>query len=158
MSGCVVYLNNCFLNRERRSTFTSFSFKISFLIRFLYVNNKNMNSWIKYKTINKLHRCWHYNHICRLLAAYKTLHFPSFAPWRKYRIGIYSEPIRTIPISVSEPMRIIPNQSKTRFVTRLMKNGKKLIQPSPRQQSKWIRTNPKPSFQSESMRMNLRWK
>ena len=41
-------------------------------------------------------------------------------PWRKYRIGIYSE-----------PMRIIPNQSEKPFVTRLMKNGKKSIRPDP---------------------------
>ena len=41
-------------------------------------------------------------------------------------------------------MRIIPNQSEKRFVTRLMKNGKKrsdLIRFNPRQQSEWIRIN-----------------
>ena len=49
----------------------------------------------------------------------------------KYRIGIHSESIRTIPISVSEPMRITLNQSEKRFVFRLMKNGKKSIRPNP---------------------------
>ena len=63
------------------------------------------------------------------------------APWRKYRIGIYSEPIRTIPISASRSMRIILNQSEKRFVSSLMKNGKKSIRPNPRQQSELIRTN-----------------
>ena len=29
-------------------------------------------------------------------------------------------------------MRIIPNQSEKRYVTRLMKNGKKSIRPNPR--------------------------
>ena len=37
------------------------------------------------------------------------------SPWRKYRIEIHSESIRTIPISVSEPMRTIPNQSGKTF-------------------------------------------
>ena len=59
-------------------------------------------------------------------------------PWRKYRIGIHSEPIRTIPTSVSEPMRIIQNQSEKSFISRLMKNGKNrsgLIRFNPKQQS-----------------------
>ena len=34
-----------------------------------------------------------------------------------------SELIRFIPISVSDPMRIILNQSERCFVSRLMKNG-----------------------------------
>ena len=42
-----------------------------------------------------------------------------------------SELFRFIPISVSEPMRIIPNQSEKSFVSRLMKNGKKSIRPNP---------------------------
>ena len=37
------------------------------------------------------------------------------------------ELFRFIPISVSEPMRIIPNQSEKLFVSRLMKNGQKSI-------------------------------
>ena len=46
-------------------------------------------------------------------------------------------------------MQIIPNQSEKCFVTCLMKNGRKSIRPNPRQISEWIRTNPKPCFQSE---------
>ena len=42
-----------------------------------------------------------------------------------------SELFRFIPISVSKPMRIIPNQSEKRFVTRLMKNSKRTIRPNP---------------------------
>ena len=38
---------------------------------------------------------------------------------------------RFIPISVSEPMRIILNQSEKRFLSRLMKNDKKSIRPNP---------------------------
>ena len=51
----------------------------------------------------------------------------SFSPWRKHRIEIHSEPIRTIPISIFEPMRTITNQFEKRFLTRLMKNGRKSI-------------------------------
>ena len=60
--------------------------------------------------------------------------------WRKIRIGLYSETMNTIRfilISVSEPIRIIPKQSKIRFVSRLMKNGEKLIQFYPRHRSEW---------------------
>ena len=46
-------------------------------------------------------------------------------------IPSHSEIFRFIPISVSEPMRIIPNESEKRFVSRLMKNGKKSIRPNP---------------------------
>ena len=52
-------------------------------------------------------------------------------------------------------MRIIPNQSEKRFVSRLVKNGKKSIRPNPMQQSELIRTNPKPSFQSRSIRVQF---
>ena len=44
-----------------------------------------------------------------------------FLPWQKYRIEIHSESIRIIPIFVSEPMRIIPNQSEKRFISPLAK-------------------------------------
>ena len=57
-----------------------------------------------------------------------------------------SELFRFIPISVSKPMRIIPNQSEKRFVTRLMKNGKKSIRPHPINSETSIRMN---SNQSE---------
>ena len=57
----------------------------------------------------------------------------------------------------SEPMRIIPNRSEKRFVSRLMKNGQKSIRLIPQYRYEWIRTNPKPSFQSRSIRINLIW-
>ena len=46
-------------------------------------------------------------------------------------ISSQSELFRFIPMSVSELMQIIPNQSKKRFVFRFMKNGKKSIPPTP---------------------------
>ena len=46
-------------------------------------------------------------------------------------ISSQSEIFRFIPISVSEPMGIIPNQSEKRFVSRLMKIGQKSIQMNP---------------------------
>ena len=42
-----------------------------------------------------------------------------------------SELFQFIPIFVSEPMRIIPNQSKKRFVSPFMKNDKKSIRLNP---------------------------
>ena len=45
-------------------------------------------------------------------------------PWKKFRIEIYSEPIRFIPKSVSEPIRIRPTQSDKSFQSRLMQIGK----------------------------------
>ena len=65
-----------------------------------------------------------------------------------------SELFRFIPISVSESMRIIPNKSEKRVVSRLMKNGQKSIRLIPRHRFEWIRTNPKRSFQSRSIRIN----
>ena len=55
-------------------------------------------------------------------------------PWRKYRIEIHSESIRTIP-----------NQSEKRFVSRLMKNGQKSIRLNPINSETSIRTNPNKS-------------
>ena len=52
-----------------------------------------------------------------------------------------SELYRFIPISVSEPMRIIPNQSEKSFVSRLMKNGKKSIRLNPINSETSIRMN-----------------
>ena len=76
------------------------------------------------------------NHSNSFRANPKTVMNPVWCKTVKiiYRIGIHSEVIRIfrfIPISVSEPMRIIPNQSEKRFVTRLKKNGKKSIRPNP---------------------------
>ena len=48
----------------------------------------------------------------------------------------------------------IPNQSEKRFVSRLMKNGQKLIRLNTINFETSIRTNPKPSFQSRSIRIN----
>ena len=57
-------------------------------------------------------------------------HVSDTIPWRKYRIRIHSEPIRTIPIHSDiciEPVRIIPYESEKIGVTRLMKKGQKSI-------------------------------
>ena len=88
-----------------------------------------------------------------------------------------SEPFRFISIFVSQPIRIIPNQSKKRFVSRSMKNGQKSIRinlinsetsiwmnSTPSETKFSIQINPinpssdwsKPNFQSESIRMNPR--
>ena len=55
-------------------------------------------------------------------------------PWRKYRIGIHSKPIRTIPIHYDICIRANANHSepiRKRFVTRLMMNAKKSIRLNP---------------------------
>ena len=51
-------------------------------------------------------------------------------------------------------MRIIPNQSEKCFLSRLIKNGQKSIWLILRHRSEWIRANPKPRFQSRSIRIN----
>ena len=65
-----------------------------------------------------------------------------------------SELFRFISIFVSEPMRIIPNQSESRFVSRLMKNGQKSIQLNPINSETWIRMNPNQSETKFSIRIN----
>ena len=86
-----------------------------------------------------------------------------------------SELFRFFPISVSEPIRIIPNQSEKHVVSRLMKNVQKSNRINPINSETSIRMNPNqsktkfsiqvnpnqsvsdwsnPNFQSESIRMN----
>ena len=120
------------------------------------------------------------------------------APWRKYRIEIHYELIRTIPIhsdicirdnaNHSEPIqetfcilfdekrsKINPTSSDSfRYLYpmqcelfrtnprnflylvwwKTVKNQSDFIRLIPRHQSEWIRTNPKRSFQSRSIRIN----
>ena len=66
-----------------------------------------------------------------------------------------SELFRFIPMSVSEPMRIILNQSEKRFVSRLIKNDLKPIRFNPINSETSIRMNPKLSFQSRSIRSRI---
>ena len=56
-----------------------------------------------------------------------------------------SELFRFIPISVSEPMRIIPSQSKKCFVSRFMKKGEKSIRLNLINSETSIRLNPNES-------------
>ena len=65
-----------------------------------------------------------------------------------------SELFRFIPISVSKPMWIIPNQSEKRFVSRLMKNGQKSIRLNPINSETSIRMNPNQSETKFSIRIN----
>ena len=60
-----------------------------------------------------------------------------------------------ILISVSEPMRIIPNQSEKRFVSGLMKNDQKSIRLDQINCETSIRMNTKPSLQSRSIRSRI---
>ena len=62
-------------------------------------------------------------------------------PWRKYRIGIHSD------------ICIRTNANHFELIQKTFCNSFFF---NPRQQSEWIRTNPKPSFQTESIRMNSR--
>ena len=65
-----------------------------------------------------------------------------------------SELFRFIPIFVSEPMRIIPNQSEKRFVSRLMKNGQKWIRLNPINFERSIWMNPNQSETKFSIQIN----
>ena len=62
---------------------------------------------------------------------YLKQHYPGEDIGLKF-IPSQSELFRFIPISVSEPMRIIPNQSEKRLLSRLMKNGQKSIRLIPK--------------------------
>ena len=55
------------------------------------------------------------------------------------------ELFRFIPISVSEPMRIIPNQSEKCFISCLMKNGQISILLNLIKSENWSRMNPNQS-------------
>ena len=65
-----------------------------------------------------------------------------------------SELFRFIPISVSEPMRIIPNQSEKRLVSRLLKNDKKSIRINPIDSETPIRMNPNQSETKFAIQIN----
>ena len=65
-----------------------------------------------------------------------------------------SELFRFIPISVSDPMRIIPNQSEKRFVYRLMNNGQKTIRLNPINSEPSFRMIPNQSETKFSIQIN----
>ena len=65
-----------------------------------------------------------------------------------------SELFRFIPISVSEPMRIITNQSEKRFVYSLMKNDQKSIRLNPTNSETSIRMNLNQSETKFAIRIN----
>ena len=62
-----------------------------------------------------------------------------------------------IPITVSEPMRIIPNQSEKCFVSRLMKNGQKSIRLDAINSETSIRMNPNQSETKFSIQIDNSW-
>ena len=65
-----------------------------------------------------------------------------------------SELFQFIQISVSEPMRNIPNQSEKRFVSRLIKNGQKSIRLNPFNSETPIWMNPNQSETKFSIQLN----
>ena len=73
--------------------------------------------------------------------------------WMKFIPG-QSKLFRFIPISVSEPMRIIPNQSEKLFVSHLIKNVQKSILLNPINSETSIRMNPKQSETKFSISIN----
>ena len=70
-----------------------------------------------------------------------------------------SELFRFIPISVSEPMRIIPYLFEKPFVFCLMENGQKSIRLNPMNSETSIRTNPRSDWSGlkTSFRIHLDW-
>ena len=82
-----------------------------------------------------------------------------FSPCRGESIGLKFIPsqsglFRFIPISVSDPMRIIPNQSEKHFESRLMKNGQKSIRLNPINSETSIQMNPNQSETKFSIQIN----
>ena len=82
-----------------------------------------------------------------------VIYFPGESIRFKFILS-QSELFRFIPISVSEAMWIIPNQSEKRFVSRLMKNGQKPIRLNPINSETLIRMNPTQSESKFSIRIN----
>ena len=68
----------------------------------------------------------------------------------------YSDSFRYLYPSKCESFGMNPENVLLLVWWKTVKNRSDLIRFNLRQQSKWIRTNPKPSFQSESIRMNPR--
>ena len=66
-------------------------------------------------------------------------------PWQKFRIGIYFETIRTIPIHSDICIRVTADHPEPIWIMlRLMKNGQNTIRLNPilsSHQSEWIRTS-----------------
>ena len=81
------------------------------------------------------------------------VHYPGGSIELKF-IPSQSELFRFIPIFVSEPMRIIPNQSEKRFVSRLMKNGQKSVRLNSVNSETSIRMNPNQSEAKFSIQIN----
>ena len=79
-----------------------------------------------------------------------------FLPWRKCECEKFwqSELFRYLYPSQCESFRTNPNNVLYLVLWKTVKNQSDLIQLIPRHQSEWIRTNPKPSFQSRSIRIN----
>ena len=75
-------------------------------------------------------------------------------PWRKYRIEIHSESIRTVHIHSNICIRTNLKNILYLVWWKTVKNQSDLIRLIPRHQSVWIWTNPKPSFQFRSIRIN----
>ena len=65
-----------------------------------------------------------------------------------------SELFRFIPISVSEPMGIFPNESEKLFVSRLMKNGQTSMRLNPINSERSIRMNSNQSETKFSIQIN----
>ena len=87
----------------------------------------------------------------------KSVAYFSSVPCESIRLKFIlsqSELFRFIPISVSEPMRMNPNQSEKRFVSCLMKNGQKSIRLNPINSETSIRMNPNQSEIEFSIQIN----
>ena len=78
-------------------------------------------------------------------------------PWRKYRIEIHSDSIKTIPIHSNICIRANANHSEPiqkSVVSRLMKNGQKPIRLNPINSETSIRMNPNQSETKLSIQIN----
>ena len=75
--------------------------------------------------------------------------------WNPFRVNQnYSNLFRYLYPSQCESFRTSPKNVLYLLLWKMIKNRSDLIRFKPRQLSKWIRTNPKPSFLSRSIRIN----
>ena len=116
--------------------------KVIQIIHILFFYNISRNIWFVILIDKFLKKYFYWFHDENYLQIYyltidvsigniiKFIGYPAKSIGLKFILS-QSELFRFIPISVSEPMRIIPNQSEKRFVPCLKRNDKKSIIPNP---------------------------
>ena len=114
-----------------------------------FINKQISSNWLLIFSYRKARKHYpKYFQVPKFLSAVLSKNHP----WQKYRIGIHSEPIRTIPLHSAICIRANANHSEPIWKTFCISFDEKQF---------YFRINPgsdwyKPNFQSESIWMNPR--